>query len=94
MPRWRRDGKELHYWALDGRMMAARVIDTSGPAFQWSTPVELFQTGPPTLRTNDINFDVTPDGQRFLLVEPATHAGSQLLMIVTDWLRASAESAK
>ena len=94
MPRWRRDGKELYYWALDGRMMAAQVIDTSGPAFQWSTPVELFRTVPPTLRTNDISFDVTPDGQRFLLVEPATHGESQLLMIVTDWLRASAESAK
>ena len=38
------------------------------------------------LRTNDINFDVTPDGQRFLLVEPSDLVGTQPLMVVTDWV--------
>jgi hypothetical protein len=93
MPRWRRDGQELYYWALDGRMMAAAVVDGTGPAFKWSAPVALFDAGPPTLRTNDINFDVTPDGQRFLFAEAAPQAGSQSLMVVTDWLRASAQTS-
>ena len=93
MPRWRRDGKELYYWALDGRMMAVQVADQGGPAFKWSTPVELFEAGPPTLRTNDISFDVTPDGQQFLFAEAALQAGSQSLMIVTDWLRASGQTS-
>jgi hypothetical protein len=44
-----------------------------------------FQTTPPTLRTNDINFDVTADGQRFLLVEPAERTGSQPLTVTSGW---------
>jgi Tol biopolymer transport system component/predicted Ser/Thr protein kinase len=88
MPRWRRDGKELFYWGLDGRIMASEV-DGTGKAFKWSTPVVLFEAGAPTLRTNDINFDVTPDGQRLLIVEPAERSGSEPLMVVTDWLAAT-----
>jgi Tol biopolymer transport system component len=85
MPRWRRDGGELYYRGLDGRIMAA-AVDGSGPAFKWSAPQPLFQTVAPTMRTNDIEFDVTPDGQRFLLVEPSDRAESQPLMVNTDWL--------
>ena len=47
-----------YYWALDGTLMAAKV-DNSGLAFRYSTPTPLFRVQPPTLRTNDINFDVT-----------------------------------
>ena len=87
MPRWKRDGSEIYYWGLDGQMMAA-LVNRSGSAFRSSTPVALFKAGPPTLRTNDINFDVTPDGQRFLLVEPGEQVGAQPLMVVTDWVAA------
>lgn len=48
-----------------------------------------FQTTPPTLRTNDINVDVTADGQRFLLVEPAERTGSQPLTVTSDWVIAA-----
>jgi hypothetical protein len=88
MPRWRGDGRELYYWALDGKIMAA-PIDGTGSAFQKSTPVVLFQVQPPTLRTNDINFDVTRDGQRFLFIEPVERVQSQPLTFVTDWLAAT-----
>jgi eukaryotic-like serine/threonine-protein kinase len=88
MPRWRRDGGELYYWALDGTFMAAKV-DNSGSAFRWSTPTPLFRVQPPTLRTNDISFDVTPDGQRFLILEPVERARSQPLSIITNWLAAA-----
>ena len=89
MPRWRGDGKELYYWGFDGSIMAV-AVDGSGAAFQWSPPVALFRTAVPTLRTNDINFDVTPDGARFLLVEPADPAVSQPLLVVTNWMAAKA----
>jgi eukaryotic-like serine/threonine-protein kinase len=88
MPRWRRDGSELYYWALDGTFMAAKV-DNSGSAFRWSTPAPLFRVQPPTLRTNDISFDVTRDGQRFLILEPVERARSQPLSILTNWLAAA-----
>jgi Tol biopolymer transport system component/predicted Ser/Thr protein kinase len=87
MPRWRGDGKEIYYWGLDGRIMAA-TVDGTGSAFKWSTPAPLFQAVMPTLRTNDINFDVSADGERFLLVEPADRIGTPPLMMVTDWLAA------
>jgi Tol biopolymer transport system component/predicted Ser/Thr protein kinase len=88
MPRWRRDGSELYYWALDGTFMAAKV-DNSGSAFRWSTPAPLFRVQPPTLRTNDISFDVTRDGERFLILEPVERARSQPLSILTNWLAAA-----
>jgi dipeptidyl aminopeptidase/acylaminoacyl peptidase/predicted Ser/Thr protein kinase len=85
MPRWRRDGKEIYYWALDGRIMAVEV-NGDGPVFQSSAPRELFKIHAPTLRTNDISFDVTPDGLRFLVVEPVERVQTQPLTFVTDWL--------
>src|SRR5450432_2279989 len=40
-PRWRRDGKELFYVSLDGKIMA---VDVSGEqAFKTSVPKSLFQ---------------------------------------------------
>jgi Tol biopolymer transport system component/predicted Ser/Thr protein kinase len=89
MPRWRRDGRELYYWALDGGIMAV-AVDGSGAAFQWTPPIALFRTVVPTLRTNDINFDAAPDGQRFLLVEPADPAAVPPLLINTNWLSTKA----
>jgi Tol biopolymer transport system component len=85
MPRWKRDGSEIYYWGLDGHLMVA-PFDRTRPAYRSSSPKALFYAGPPTLRTNDINFDVTPDGQRFLLVEPWEQGGAQPLMVVTNWL--------
>jgi dipeptidyl aminopeptidase/acylaminoacyl peptidase len=45
MPRWGRDGKELFYIALDGRLMSAPIaLSTDGRALQPGTPVPLFMT--------------------------------------------------
>jgi eukaryotic-like serine/threonine-protein kinase len=85
MPRWKADGRELYYWALDGTIMAA-AVDGSGTAFKSSPPLPLFQVQPPIMRTNDISFDVSADGQRFLIVEPVERARSQPLNLVTNWL--------
>jgi hypothetical protein len=61
-PHWRRDGKELFYMAPDGKMM---VVDVAvGPEFRASIPSLLFQAP-----TRVIDWDVTADGQRFLLVQ-------------------------
>lgn len=88
MPRWRGDGRELYYWALDGRLMAL-ATEPEGSAFRWSPPVALFRVHPPVLRTNNVDYDVTRDGSRFLLVEPAEETESQSLALVTDWLAAA-----
>jgi len=68
--KWRRDGRELYYLGLDGALMAVEV--TPGLAFDAAPPTALFNTGvvvPPFV--TESFYDVTADGQRFL-VNPNT----------------------
>jgi len=67
-PRWRRDGRELFYVAADEQMMAVGV-QPNGAAFEHGTPQALFKT---RMRWDSpgvmgIQYDVTADGQRFLI---------------------------
>lgn len=55
-PRWRRDGKELFFLGPAGRLMAVHIATDGMP----STPHALFQAA------ELVNFDVAPDGSRFL----------------------------
>src|SRR5437879_6973968 len=69
-PRWRRDGKELFYVAPDGKLIAVAV--KAGINFEAGAPEALFQTrifglGPSALYSQQ--YDVTGDGQRFLINE-------------------------
>ena len=84
MPRWRGDGKEIFYLSLEGKMMAARV-STEGGVFQSSTPQFLFDASPPQLRTTNFEYDVSADGQRFLMIEPLEKPESQSLTLVSQW---------
>lgn len=88
MPRWRADGSELYYWTLDGRIMAVDV-SVEGATLRLGSPRRLFETQPPTLRTNAIQFDVDPRGQGFLLVEPSEQLTFQPLTFVSNWLQAA-----
>jgi len=81
--KWRGDGKELYYESQDGKMMAA-AIDASPQGIRAETPLVLFsadfQNG--SLR----EFDVTPDGQRFLLIlNPRTEGNTERLTVVSNW---------
>ena len=64
---WRKDGKELFYLDLQGKMMAVGV--TTGASFEASAPRPLFQTPIPV---NPVltQYAVTGDGQRFILGTP------------------------
>jgi serine/threonine protein kinase len=84
MPRWRGDGTEIFYLSLEGKMMAARV-STNGGVFQSATPQFLFNASPPQLRTTNFEYDVSPDGQRFLMIEPLEKPEYQSLTLVSNW---------
>jgi Tol biopolymer transport system component len=84
MPRWRGDGNEIFYLSLDGKMMAVRVSG-DGAAFQSSTPRFLFNATPPHLRTPNFEYDVSPDGERFLMIEPLVAPEHQPLTLVSNW---------
>jgi serine/threonine-protein kinase len=62
-PRWRGDGRELYYVDDNGRLMAVSIELGAKPAV--GTPEALF---PARLEESaDSQYDVTADGQRFLL---------------------------
>lgn len=62
--RWRKDGKELYYLAPDRRVMAV-AVDGGGDTFDAAGPEPLFTVDHPYGAYHA--FDVTADGQRFLV---------------------------
>jgi Tol biopolymer transport system component len=88
-PRWRGDGKELFFVGVDGRMMVVPVKATTGPqpSFEPGTPQPLFEVHMAQTSTSfAFEYDVTADGQRFLLVTPGPgSASAPLLNMVVNW---------
>ena len=84
-PRWRRDGKELFYLAPDGKMMASPV--TTGTRFDAGTPVPLFQANAreQVAGSELVMYDVTRDGQRFLINTRMEGTQSQTMMVILNW---------
>jgi Tol biopolymer transport system component/tRNA A-37 threonylcarbamoyl transferase component Bud32 len=82
--RWRADGKELFFHARDQRLLAAEVAP--GDTLSLGPVKELFRTNPAVLNPTGYNYDVSADGQRFLLREPAGEAKTvERLYVVTNW---------
>jgi len=90
-PRWRGDGKEMFYLAPDGRLMAADV--KSGTGFEAGSPIALFQTHPrqPLSAMDFFSYDVTADGQKFLVNTKMDTTSSAPLSVILNW---SAEMEK
>lgn len=66
LPVWRRDGNELFFIDADGQLMAANV-KTGGPEFAFDTPTALFKTRMLSRFGSTHEFDVSLDGQRFVI---------------------------
>jgi len=84
-PRWRSDGKELFYLAADYKLMAVPV--TGGANFDAGSPVTLFQANPrQPISTNDrFVYDVSRDGQRFLIITQEKQEESAPMSVVLNW---------
>ncbi len=84
-PLWARDGRELFY-RVGEKVMAVDI--TTQPTFQAGTPRVLFEgdyaTHPIPPETN---FDISPDGQRFLMFQPTEQEGAALsqIHVVLNW---------
>ena len=78
LPRWRRDGKELYYVAPDGFVMAVPIVP--GARLEASAPVRLFHA-----EAGIENYDVTPDGSRFLASAPAEKVRESPLRVILNW---------
>ena len=83
-PRWRGDGRELFYVAADRRMMAVDV--QTGPPRRYGTPRALFLTQLKYLWQDTRNhYDVTPDGQRFLVLAMRPDPRSAAYTMIFNW---------
>ncbi len=84
-PRWRQDGKELFYLSPEGKMMAVAV--KRGASFEAGSPVALFPTHrrQPVSVLDVFSYDVSGDGQRFLVVTKVDEANAAPLSVLLNW---------
>ena len=86
LPVWRRDADELFFIASDGQMMASSV-KIGGAKFGFDAPKPLFKT-----RTLDLEgsiyheYDVSPDGQRFLIGTLIGDTKAAPPTVILNWL--------
>jgi serine/threonine protein kinase len=85
LPRWRADGKEILYAAPNGKLMAAEVsIKGEGIEVGTITPLSV----PVTLNPlNGYSYDVSADGQRFLVAAPIEQKSTAPLTLVQNGRR-------
>ena len=87
-PRWRGDSQELFYYAADGRIMAVPISGTA--TLEVGTPVPLFNArllgGPAIVTGFRAQYDVTADGQQFLLNVPVDETTDfPAITVVLNW---------
>lgn len=81
-PRWRADGKELFFLGPGGVLMAADV--RLQPTLEIGSPKQLFQVVMADIVRGQIApYDVSPDGQRFLVIVPQRKPLS--ITLVQNW---------
>ncbi len=90
-PRWRRDGKELFYLGPDNMLFSVSV-SAKGDAFQPDTPKPLFRApiGGGEGGGADVawRWDISNDGQRFLVNAPVEGQSAQPVTVLVNWRNA------
>jgi hypothetical protein len=84
-PRWRRDGKELFFVTLRNVVTSVEIRE-KGESLEVGRPAPLFSFHPGLriYRQGMISYDVTPDGQRFLL-SVAADENNRPLTLLLNW---------
>lgn len=86
-PAWARNGRELFF--LDAANTLTSVpVQTTGATFSAGKPAKVFDTTYAT-PVNLRSYDVSPDGQRFLMIKEGTADGTAPLpnmVVVLNWL--------
>jgi serine/threonine protein kinase len=85
-PRWSRDGKELYFVSLRNELSAVSISQKAG-GVEVGRPIPLFsfKPTPRTYRQGMIEYDVAPDGKRFLL-NIAADENSRPLTLLQNWI--------
>ncbi len=82
--RWRRDGRELFYLGFDGRVHAIPVRLSPKPEFGPAAPLFTISTEARAAVHSILGFDVSVDGQRFLIPVVDSSQGSSIV-VVPNW---------
>jgi Tol biopolymer transport system component len=82
--RWSPDGKELYYISIGKELMAVS-IRVNGGALEASAPHALFRTRMHAPRYSLFQYDVSPDGKRFLINSLPREDAAAPLTLITDW---------
>jgi serine/threonine protein kinase len=83
-PVWRRDGSELFFAAPDGTLMTT-AVKTGGTEFQFAAPKPLFKTRMLMWFGNVHEYDVSPDGQRFLIGTLVGESKAAPPTVILNW---------
>ena len=87
--RWRRDGKELFYLALDGHLMAVPIRASRKEGLEPGEPVALFaaKVGEvvPLLSGYNQSYDLSSNGQRFLMNTITEAVGAPPIEVILNW---------
>ncbi len=78
LPRWRQDGKEMYYVTPNGFLMAVPIA--LGARLETGAPVKLFH-----VEAVIENYDVTPDGSRFLVSTPSEKFRESPIRVIVNW---------
>jgi len=79
-------------WSSDGRLFFAQGADilevplTTDPDVRLGAPTRLFRRTAPGGGNVPPGFDVSPDGKRFLIYEPAGDMTDERIVVALDWL--------
>ena len=82
-PRWSRDGREL-FFESRGALKVVRV--PPGPVFNPSAPTTLFSVAGYRRARNRQQYDVSPDGQRFIMIREQSGTANRGVVYVENWL--------
>ena len=82
--RWRGDGHELFYISPDRKVMAVDI--RTEPQFEAGTPRALFQTRILSLVEARNHYDVTPDGQRFVVNSRRQEDSTLPITVISGWM--------
>ena len=87
--RWRHDGRELFYLALDGQLMAVPLrLDSQGQTVDAGTPVPLFRprlVGGAVRGVNRQQYAVSSDGREFLINTPTEDTPVSPITLILNW---------
>ena len=86
--RWSRDGREIFYIALDGRLMSVSIrIASDGQTIDAAAPVPLFaaRVGAAVQRLSGPQYMVAVDGKRFLMNRLTEETHTSPITVILNW---------